>query len=163
MRRCFFWQKKFIVGERRCVIRVVGHACRRRTLRFLCGVVSGRRTRVSATDPYDSSAVLRFRRERAPPYRLLQRSTIQKPSGFPNTIHHSPFTIHRVHILCGVGISARASPHPTDCSNALQSKSRQAFPSPFSVNHSPFTLTAALRYNKSRRPADSGMMLVWFV
>ena len=72
---------------------------------------------VEGADPYNSSATLRFRWERAPPYRLLQRPTIQKPSGFPDTIHHSLFTIHRVHILCGVGISGRrtrvSAPTPT--------------------------------------------------
>ena|GEM_PF-5712733 len=77
--------------------------------------------------PYDSSAALRFRRERAPPYRLLQRPTIQKPSGFPDTIHHSPFTIHH---------SPRS--HPLRCWDFGSSDTR--------VGADPYNSSAALRF-----------------
>ena len=99
---------------------------RRRRLPFCHFVTSPQR---GAPLPYDSSATLRFRRERAPPYRLLQRPTIQKPSGFPDTIHHSLFTIHRVHILCGVGISGRrtrvSAPLPYNSSAVLRFRGEQ--------------------------------------
>ena len=117
--------------------RVVGHAC-------------------SNVVPYNSSAVLGFRRERAPPYRLLQRPTIQKPSGFPDTIHHSPFTIHRVHILCGVALfgssDTRVGNRPLQflCGIAFSARASSALPiapTPYnpkavrlSRHHSPFTI-----------------------
>ena len=135
MRRCCFGKENVYGRGGVLGFRVVEHACRRRTLRFLCGVALFGSSDTRVQIPYPTISLR----------------------------------------CCVIRVVEGADPY--DSSNALQSKSRQAFPTPFTIHYSPFTAFtssaalgysgrrgrrplqflcgvgfSALRYNKSRRP-----------